>query len=321
MMDGLDDLLSTATAAKRTRKPAASEVDDWRPLPAHPVADLFPMMGGPELAELADSIKQYGLANPIVTDRDGKLVIDGRNRQRGCEIAGVMPRYVPIDETVTDLTAWVVLQNVKRRNLTAGQRAVAAARAWKVAENEGRIAKEGRPAKNSPQQGELIKSPRDHFGKMFGAGKDQVEQAKALVDNDAVGVAAIMTGTSLAEAFRDYEVRIGKDRNKVIRRQKLAADRPDLVEKVDREELTLEAAEQIAVAEANELKQQRWALTMNLLDGAKAFDRDLDAVPDVAAGYDPAQADGRGEQLSPERLRKIAAFAEALAKVMEGEAD
>lgn len=278
------------------------------------------MMGGVELMELADSIKQYGLANPIVTDLDGKLVIDGRNRQRGCEIAGVVPRYVPIDPAVTDLTAWVVLQNVKRRNLTAGQRAVAAARAWTVAEKEGRISKEGRP-KNSPQQGELIKNPRVYFGKMFGAGKDQVEQAKALVDNDAVGVDAIMNGKTLAEVFHDYELRIGKDRNEAIRRQKLAAERPDLMDKVDRAELKFEAAEQLAAKEAAEQKQQRWALTMNLLDGAKAFDRDLERVDEIAGGYDPAQAEGRGEYLTPERLRRIAAFAEALAKTMEGGID
>jgi ParB-like chromosome segregation protein Spo0J len=58
---------SSATAVA---VPAAS---GWKPLPAHPVANLFPMMSEVELAELADSIKQYGLANPIVTDRDGNL--------------------------------------------------------------------------------------------------------------------------------------------------------------------------------------------------------------------------------------------------------
>jgi hypothetical protein len=203
-------------------------------------------------------------------------VIDGRNRQRGCEIAGVVPTYAPIDKTVTDLTAYVALQNVKRRNLTAGQRAVAAARAWAVADAEGRILKPGETKRrpSSPQKGEhLIANPRVHFGKMFTAGKDQVEQAKALVDNDPVGVAAIMNGTTLAEAFRDYELRLGKDRNKVIRRHKLTTTRPDLIDKVDRDEMTLDAAEQQATNAANEEKQRRWALTMNLLDGAKAFDR------------------------------------------------
>jgi hypothetical protein len=72
--------------------------------------------------------------------------------------------------------------------------------------------------------------------------------------------------------------------------------------------------------DADEQKQRRRALTMNLLDGAKAFDRDLETVKEIAAEYDPAQAEGRGEHLSPERLRKIAAFAEALAVTMEEKA-
>jgi ParB-like chromosome segregation protein Spo0J len=305
---------------------------DWQPLPAHPVANLFPMMGEVELAELADSIKQYGLANPIVVDREWQLVIDGRNRQRACEIAEVEPVYTTIDESITDLTAWVVMQNVKRRNLTAGHRAVGAARAWKQAEDEKRVLQPGetkrRPSSSSKEQDALIVNPSKHFGKMFGAGYHQVEQAKALIDESRaddeskallaqLAVAAVMNGTFLAEAVRDYELGVGKDRNKAIRRQKLMTDRPDLFEKVERGEMTLDAAEQQATIDANEEKQRRWALTMNLLDGAKAFDRDLEAVKEVAAGYDPAHADGRGEHLSPERLRKIAAFAEALATTME----
>jgi hypothetical protein len=87
------------------------------------------------------------------------------------------------------------VRRVKRRNLAAGQRAVAAARAWAAAEAEGRILKPGETERrpSSPQKGEhLISKPREHFGTMFGAGKNQVEQAKALVDKNPVGVAAII---------------------------------------------------------------------------------------------------------------------------------
>lgn len=37
--------------------------------PVHPVADLFPMLGADELAELAEDIKQRGLLHPVVLDR------------------------------------------------------------------------------------------------------------------------------------------------------------------------------------------------------------------------------------------------------------
>jgi hypothetical protein len=37
--------------------------------PPHPVAELFPMLGEEELAELAASIKEQGLLTPIVLDK------------------------------------------------------------------------------------------------------------------------------------------------------------------------------------------------------------------------------------------------------------
>ena len=59
----------------------------------HPIADLFPMMTDEELANLAADIKANGLIHPIVVDKDGVL-IDGRNRDRACEIAGIEPATV-----------------------------------------------------------------------------------------------------------------------------------------------------------------------------------------------------------------------------------
>ena len=61
--------------------------------PVHPIADLFPMMTDEELANLAADIKANGLIHPIVVDKDGVL-IDGRNRDRACEIAGIEPTTV-----------------------------------------------------------------------------------------------------------------------------------------------------------------------------------------------------------------------------------
>jgi ParB-like chromosome segregation protein Spo0J len=54
---------------------------------SHPAADLFPFMSDDELAELAVDIRAHGLLEPIVL-LDG-LVLDGRNRLRACEAAGV----------------------------------------------------------------------------------------------------------------------------------------------------------------------------------------------------------------------------------------
>jgi ParB-like chromosome segregation protein Spo0J len=69
--------------------------------PVHPIADLFPMMTDEELANLAADIKANGLIHPIVVDKDGVL-LDGRNRDRACEIAGIEPstvRSAPLPRT------------------------------------------------------------------------------------------------------------------------------------------------------------------------------------------------------------------------------
>jgi hypothetical protein len=76
------------------------------------------------LAELADDILSNGLIHPIVIDADGVL-IDGRNRLRACEIAGVVPTYQQLNGH--DAAAFIVSANLARRNLSKGQQAVALA--------------------------------------------------------------------------------------------------------------------------------------------------------------------------------------------------
>lgn len=85
----------------------------------HPVADLFPMLTEDELNTLAEDIKENGLRNPIVT-YEGQ-VLDGRNRLKACELAGVEPLFVEYQGD--DPIAFIVSLNLNRRHLEAGQRA------------------------------------------------------------------------------------------------------------------------------------------------------------------------------------------------------
>jgi hypothetical protein len=75
-----------------------------------------------ELAEMAADIKQRGLLCPIIT-LDGK-VLDGRNRLRACEIAGVAPRFQ--EYAGADPLADVVSWNLKRRHLSTSQKSTLA---------------------------------------------------------------------------------------------------------------------------------------------------------------------------------------------------
>ena len=90
----------------------------------HPYADKFPMLPADELAELAESIAQNGLRQPIVLDVEGRI-LDGRNRFAACEKAGVAPEFVTYKGE--DLAEYVIDCNTSRRHMSTGARAMATA--------------------------------------------------------------------------------------------------------------------------------------------------------------------------------------------------
>ena len=93
-------------------------------IPYHPLAELFPLMEGAAFEELVADIKAHGLHNPITLYETN--ILDGRNRERACEEAGVEPFYDSYDGD--DPLGFVVSQNVARRHLDDSQRAMIAAR-------------------------------------------------------------------------------------------------------------------------------------------------------------------------------------------------
>ena len=98
----------------------------------HPVAALFPMLGDEEMDELAADIGANGLLQPVICDSEGRLV-DGRNRLAACEKAGVKPRFAQLPARFQDDAAGFILsQNIARRHLTAGQRAMLVAKVRSV---------------------------------------------------------------------------------------------------------------------------------------------------------------------------------------------
>lgn len=109
---------------------------------------LFPRLSEEELQSLADDIKQNGLSDPIVTLKGE--ILDGRNRFEACKIAGVEPKFVEWDGDSSPL-AWIISQNLMRRNLTASQRAVVAFGLLPLLEDEAK--KRQRLSKGRGQKG------------------------------------------------------------------------------------------------------------------------------------------------------------------------
>lgn len=82
------------------------------------------MLPDAELEALAADIAQNGLRQPI-TLFEGRI-LDGRNRQRACELAGVGPTFIEYDGT--DPLGFVLSMNLVRRHLNESQRAMVASR-------------------------------------------------------------------------------------------------------------------------------------------------------------------------------------------------
>ena len=87
----------------------------------HPAADIVPMMGDEDYQALVEDARQNGFLNPVKVTDEG-LLIDGRNRlcaSIDIELDVPITRYNP-----TDPVQYVVSENVKRRHLSTGQRAM-----------------------------------------------------------------------------------------------------------------------------------------------------------------------------------------------------
>lgn len=91
---------------------------------AHPFADKFPLLPEEDLQELTESIRAHGLRQPIVLDESGRI-LDGRNRYRACQKAGIKPDYITY--TGSDLAEYVIDCNTTRRHMSVGARAMATA--------------------------------------------------------------------------------------------------------------------------------------------------------------------------------------------------
>lgn len=92
---------------------------------SHEYADLFPMLGEKELQELADDIRNNGQHQPILKTEDGRI-LDGRNRLRACEIAGVQPHFKTFKGDDDEALRFVLSLNLTRRHLSDSQRAMIA---------------------------------------------------------------------------------------------------------------------------------------------------------------------------------------------------
>lgn len=178
----------------------------------HPAADAFPMMSDAELQELAEDIKANGLRTPLVFNHEGSILIDGRNRQRACEIAGIQPTTQNLPEGYTDqqIIDYIVSANVHRRHLTPGQKAMVATALepmYAEAARERMLAgKAADPGLKSGQGVSDTGRSAEQAANAAGTSRDSVNKAKAL-KRDAPDLAAKVAKGEITLNAADRELK------------------------------------------------------------------------------------------------------------------
>lgn len=244
----------------------AKSLIDWRTLPVHPVAALFPMMADDELADLAADIKANGQIYPVVLGdwtEDGENrrgILDGRNRLQACALGDVEPRFRDFDGE--DATSFIISSNISRRHLTTGQIAMTIALAARL---------------NKPKDAFSPGSGQKSRGRPRGGYRELAR--KAGVSNQRIGEAALVI--QLAEEMVEevmanicsldsaYQTALRRQEAKQWREKGMAMLRetaPDLSRRVEKAELTFEEARTLLTDRNKIAQQQRQTVYQMLSD-------------------------------------------------------
>jgi hypothetical protein len=190
-----------------------------------------------ELEALTDDIKAVGLRHSIILYEG--MILDGRNRQKACEMAEAVAEYTEFEGTEEQAEELVISLNAQRRDLKPGQKAIVAARFW-MANGNG---KPGRKSSETPTIG--VKT----ISKMFKTTDKSVQAARDLLTEADDLAERVARGTMfLSDATEELD-----DRRKAIaeeqRQTEKAAAYKDLIESG---KMTLEEAIRRIDTEAKE---------------------------------------------------------------------
>jgi len=146
---------------------------------AHPAAEAFPMMGGKAFDEFVEDIKSNGLIESIKLF--GNQIIDGRNRQSACIVAGIEPRYetLKLDNPIS----YVVSTNLRRRHLTTKQRSAIAAELANMVQGGDRAKGSNEPFASGGSN-EPPKTSTKQAADMMGVSESSVKRSKKTMKED-----------------------------------------------------------------------------------------------------------------------------------------
>ncbi len=174
--------------------PTTVEID------VHPLAAAFPDMEGVEFDQLKSSMEK-GQQNPIIMD--GNIILDGINRLNACRELGIPVKAIQWNGSGT-VEELILAQNLRRRNLTASQRAAIATKllpAIELEAEERMNAGTSNPSKKKCQ-GKSV----DIAGKQFGVSGIYVDRANKIAKASEEIFQELLSGKlTLAQAAREVK--------------------------------------------------------------------------------------------------------------------
>ena len=167
----------------------------------HEVANIFPLIEGKEFDELVEDIKQNGLMESIWL-YDGKI-IDGRNRYRACKKSEVKPTYRQFEGKDTELVAFILSLNLKRRHLDAGQKAFVALNVLDYFKKQakerhdklsGTRANAGEVTQKVGEGNRHEQEAKEQAGKLVGVNRQYIHEAERIKEKSPEKAKDIMSG-------------------------------------------------------------------------------------------------------------------------------
>lgn len=179
----------------------------------HPAANIFPMLGEPDLAALAEDIRAHGLRNPVVVI--GSKVLDGRNRLAACERLGIEATFVQYEGD--DPVAFVLSHNLHRRHLNESQRAMVAARIATL--------RKGRPVVDKSANMPIFAPTQKEAADKLSVGDRSVRHAREVIERAAPEVVqAVESGKLAVSAAAELAKLEPEKQREVMERAKPRAD-------------------------------------------------------------------------------------------------
>jgi len=200
----------------------------------HPLANVFPLLDGAEFDALREDIQTHGLREPVLLYES--VILDGRNRYRACQEAGVEPSFVAygpreaydieyldslhdstvrpralISEDITadylgpldDPAAFVISLNLRRRHLNESQRAMVAAKLANMRQGErtdlSPIGEKYNPPVSQERASELLNVGKRSTERAADVQERAIPELAAAVDQGRVSVSAASEVARLPE--------------------------------------------------------------------------------------------------------------------------